>query len=292
MVGSPEQGPREVIWYLAKTVPNPARNEPVNIGIILRLAESEELTYRFDGPRDWARDPKVWSERVAKWTGILDKYGPECLRWLPNRKLGDPFYVELAGRDIRPGRVDFDALYNELVAPRMEYAPKVIHRLRHGLAVCMFSKEVPGRWPAGHLWAREEDLGKVNCRVCAEAGEFVSRETKPAQVVGGTGGGEKADIILPDPVPPPQSLARPVGLDGVLHDDIVKRRDDLIEAVEECENTELAGGMSRLAAGKPACRSCNGRLILVEELELMLPEDKRLQGDALGRFAALTGRGG
>jgi hypothetical protein len=71
----------------------------------------------------------------------------------------------------------------------------VVHVLVHGLPQCGFSVEVPGNWPKGHSWVRDQkellDLwypGGVPCHKCldprkAEAmrqlGEFLKKNGLP-----------------------------------------------------------------------------------------------------------------
>lgn len=108
-----------MLWYLAKAVPDVDRNEPRNIGLIVRLAESERLAYVF------ITDPVVLAVRgiedvqgckaqVDEWIAAIEKYGATCLRWLPNRK-SKSYYIEMSGRAIKPGRVNVGALYDRLV---------------------------------------------------------------------------------------------------------------------------------------------------------------------------------
>lgn len=120
MAGEESQGPREVLWYLAKAIPDLDRNEPKNIGLVVRLAESEKLAYAFitDPVVLAARgvaDVKGCMECVTAWIGTIERHGARCLYWLPKRK-HPSYYIELSGRAIKPGRVNIGALYERLVA--------------------------------------------------------------------------------------------------------------------------------------------------------------------------------
>lgn len=42
----------------------------------------------------------------------------------------------------------------------------VVHVLRSGFAVCGFGNCVPGEWPDGHMWVRDEDRGEATCADC------------------------------------------------------------------------------------------------------------------------------
>ena len=41
-----------------------------------------------------------------------------------------------------------------------------VHILKHGLALCRFSPQVPGQWPEGHQWVSELDEDKATCSLC------------------------------------------------------------------------------------------------------------------------------
>lgn len=111
--------PREVQWYLAKYIPDLERNEPRNVGLIMRPADAE-MTWRFLDPRTvealYKGAEDAYVAQTGKWTGILEKYGVKCLRWIGKRSKKNPrFYIEQAGGRIVAGRVVFDALYERLV---------------------------------------------------------------------------------------------------------------------------------------------------------------------------------
>ena len=123
-VGSQDQPSREIIWYLAKVVPDVERNEPRNVGLILRLAELQELHYRFAEGMPFSgcdiAQLQAYKRQVTWWTETMDKYGARCLFWITKPKDGGSdtntrFYLEKAGAAVRPGRVNFDALYKRLV---------------------------------------------------------------------------------------------------------------------------------------------------------------------------------
>ena len=44
-----------------------------------------------------------------------------------------------------------------------------VHVLQHGLPLCGFSRDVPGKWPSGHSWTYADDLRNVTCRGCIDA---------------------------------------------------------------------------------------------------------------------------
>ena len=119
--------PREVQWYLAKYIPDLERNEPQNIGLIVRPADSL-MVWRFITPDDLRKRPvssakgrakgvgDVYEAQLAKWEGILEKYGETCLKWITKRSKKSPrFYIEPAGGRIVSGRIDMDAFFERLV---------------------------------------------------------------------------------------------------------------------------------------------------------------------------------
>lgn len=118
MLGSAEQPPREVFWYLARYVPDLARGESMNVGLIVRRAEDDVLNFRFlpslpVSARDM--DVKNYVEQVTDWSRQMNRYYARCLIWLPKRKPYPPFSMVLAGHKIVGGRVDFDGMFRQLV---------------------------------------------------------------------------------------------------------------------------------------------------------------------------------
>lgn len=45
--------------------------------------------------------------------------------------------------------------------------PIEVHMLRHGFAVCGFSRDIPAHWPKTHYWTDRER--QVTCRGCKTA---------------------------------------------------------------------------------------------------------------------------
>jgi hypothetical protein len=45
---------------------------------------------------------------------------------------------------------------------------QVVHALLHGLPLCMFSNDVPAKWPDGHIWTRINDIKNISCKTCKE----------------------------------------------------------------------------------------------------------------------------
>lgn len=111
--------PREVHWYLAKYVRDLERNEPVNVGVIIRPADGM-LMVKFKEPGTVSGLTKdawpTYVESVAKWTDTLNKHGEKCLRWITKRSKKSPrLYIEMAGGRLVGGRVDLDAMFDRLV---------------------------------------------------------------------------------------------------------------------------------------------------------------------------------
>lgn len=122
--------PREVQWYLCKYIPDLERNEPRNVGLIVRPADGP-MTWRFMTIGEFgnvgrpttapakelaAGRMEAYREQIGKWTGILEKHGEKCLRWITKRSKKTPrFYIELAGGRIVAGRIDMDAFFERLV---------------------------------------------------------------------------------------------------------------------------------------------------------------------------------
>lgn len=106
------------MWFLAKVVPDLERNEPRNVGLVLRVAESDRLTYRFVDQvvagAFGVIDAVAYLEQIRAWIDAMEKHGAKSLYWLPKRK-SRSYYMELAGTVIKPGRVNFAALYERLV---------------------------------------------------------------------------------------------------------------------------------------------------------------------------------
>jgi hypothetical protein len=44
---------------------------------------------------------------------------------------------------------------------------RVVHVLYHGFPLCRFTEELPGDWPAGHVWA--STALEANCEMCSRA---------------------------------------------------------------------------------------------------------------------------
>lgn len=130
LVGSKEQPPREVIWWLAKYVPDPERNEPRNTGLILRTAESETLVYLFhptifrgavfgvakDGHYVTSNERRLHEAQVDLWKAAMEKYGARCMVWLPKKRSSTLRHsIVRAGSVVKGGRINVEALYERLV---------------------------------------------------------------------------------------------------------------------------------------------------------------------------------
>jgi hypothetical protein len=119
LIGEKWQGIREVRFYLAKLVPDLARNEPRNCGLIVRLAESKELYRRFMEVPPVALDE--YRTVLVNWEAAIEKHGTRCLHFIGKRdgnKYANPaLYIELAASRMVAGRVNFDEAYKRLVLP-------------------------------------------------------------------------------------------------------------------------------------------------------------------------------
>ncbi len=123
--------PREVQWYLCKYIPDLERNEPRNVGVIVRPADGP-VVWRFmdDGhfgnlgrpttsPTEELEPGRLeaFREQRAKWIGTLEKYREKYLSWITKRSKKMPhFYVELAGSRLVAGRFDLDAMFERWVS--------------------------------------------------------------------------------------------------------------------------------------------------------------------------------
>jgi hypothetical protein len=110
----------EIQIYLAKFLPDPRRNEPRNIGLVIRNA-SDEIYSRFvlEGEQTEAIPKQLeiheLSKVVDEWRGAIDKYNVKALQWIGKRKsAGQKFYLEFMGGELVQ-EYDPDKLYEELV---------------------------------------------------------------------------------------------------------------------------------------------------------------------------------
>jgi hypothetical protein len=131
LIGEKGQGIREVIFYLAKAVPDLMRGEPRNCGLIVRVAESTELTYRFMDRPPLFIDPQAaadfgekvggYHETIANWKAAFEKHGTKSMHFVGKRsgnKYANPaLYIEPAFNRMVAGRVNFGELYKRLVLP-------------------------------------------------------------------------------------------------------------------------------------------------------------------------------
>lgn len=127
LIGIPGQGIREVRFYLAKAVVDLARGEPRNCGLVVRVAESSVLTFRFMDAlllqvRDMDVPPVVidgYHQTIQNWKDAIEKHGTKSLHFIGKRegnKYANPaLYIEPAFSRMVAGRVDFDAAYKRLV---------------------------------------------------------------------------------------------------------------------------------------------------------------------------------
>lgn len=53
----------------------------------------------------------------------------------------------------------------------------VVHVLQNGLAICLFSDDIPVNWPAGHGWINPHDVEKMGIEsiTCPECRRLVER---------------------------------------------------------------------------------------------------------------------
>ena len=118
-IGQPGQGIREVRFYLAKLVPDLTRNEPRNCGLLVRVAESSTLTYRFMEVPPVALDG--YHQVIQQWKDGFEKHGIRGLHFIGKRegnKYANPqLYIEPGFARMVAGRVDFDAAFKRLVLP-------------------------------------------------------------------------------------------------------------------------------------------------------------------------------
>jgi hypothetical protein len=108
-------GMREVQWFLARYERDLMRAEAVNIGVILRAADDENLKFRFLLPSEAnPRDPKVYRLWVTYWTKTIQKHGTKCIYWLPKRRDGENYYIVYGGSHLAKGEVNFEELFDRL----------------------------------------------------------------------------------------------------------------------------------------------------------------------------------
>ena len=119
MIGMPGQSIREVRFYLAKAMSDVARGEPKNCGLIVRVAESSVLTYRFMEVMPVIVEG--YHETIRNWKEAIEKHGTKSLHFIGKRegnKYANPaLYIEPGFARMVAGRVDFDAAYKRLVLP-------------------------------------------------------------------------------------------------------------------------------------------------------------------------------
>lgn len=120
LIGEKSQGIREVLFYLAKIVPDLERHEPRNCGLIVRRAESKVLTYRFlEVPPVEVTD---YHRTIENWKTAIEKHGSQCLHFMGKRygnKYANPaLYLELSFTRMVSGRIDFDAAFERLVTEK------------------------------------------------------------------------------------------------------------------------------------------------------------------------------
>jgi hypothetical protein len=67
----------------------------------------------------------------------------------------------------------------------------IVHILRHGHPLCMFTNLLPGDWPRGHVWISIADAASAGpdvCEECADEHEWI----KAAKEIGDA---ERAGIL-------------------------------------------------------------------------------------------------
>lgn len=113
-------GGTEHIWYLAKYTPDPMRNEPRNVGAVVRRATDKTTPeIRFLEAPDFIREEHAAEFKgfVEYWTKVWDTQGQKAFHWLTKQSKHSPhFRWEFSGQRIATALV-FDELFKFLVDP-------------------------------------------------------------------------------------------------------------------------------------------------------------------------------
>lgn len=92
----------------------------------------------------------------------------------------EPAELRVLAEDLSRGLVGMDAMLRGLVGHRAVRIGPDVHALFEGLAVCRFSREEPGAWPAGQQWTHIQDRVRVTCDECRHVLDVAARMISPS----------------------------------------------------------------------------------------------------------------
>ncbi len=119
-VGLDRTTPIEYQWFLCKYVPDAMRNEPRNVGALVRSAKTTshpELRFLEEPHFLRAQHEAEFKGFVEYWTKVWDTQGQKAFHWLTRPSKHSPsFRWEHAGSRVARGLV-FDELFEILVKP-------------------------------------------------------------------------------------------------------------------------------------------------------------------------------
>ncbi len=102
-------------WLLAKYMPDLARKEPRNVGVILFLG-SEKVSRFLPAAEARLRVPENYGHWLEYWAHrMIASETAEAM--LDRRRAGDNFYLEFGGKRIGGRPPTIDELYRDLVLP-------------------------------------------------------------------------------------------------------------------------------------------------------------------------------
>lgn len=109
----------EIQIYLAKFVRDIRRNEPRNVGLIIRTADDQLFIKFLLEEEKTCLIPKglnivEFSNEVLPWREQFDKYGIKALNWVGKRKKDSKYFIEFSHGEMVQ-ELDFDKLFYELV---------------------------------------------------------------------------------------------------------------------------------------------------------------------------------
>lgn len=111
--------PIEHQWFLARYTADDLRGETRNVAVLLRTANEPLPRLRFlDPPPFLRKEHEVeWKGWKDYWEKVWAEHGAKAFYWLTKRSERSPhFFWELAGSRIAAA-VDFEAMFEVLVAP-------------------------------------------------------------------------------------------------------------------------------------------------------------------------------
>ena len=119
-------------------------------------------------PRFAVKDVCIYQSGVKERFGSGEGRNCRITKVLESNKWADPetpeYEVEFFLKDVfqPPGPVE------TAKALETDLEPLVVHGLHHGLPLCLFTRDVPGDWPIGHIWVPEGFDKHINCPLCKE----------------------------------------------------------------------------------------------------------------------------